>query len=88
MKPRLLSVPLTEEDLEAWVAVLERCPGSLYLDSIACDDRDSLIMLAAQQPIRCPCCGGRFSALESHTGGRVTDIPIRAPPRHHRPRLH
>lgn len=87
MKPRRVeSAPLTDEDQIAWLHTLERCPATpmLYFDSLECDRRDALIMYAAKQPHRCPCCGARFAALESATGRHRTVIHIRA----HRRALH
>lgn len=79
-------VPLTAEDQTAWVHTLERCGKTpmLYFDALESDRRDAMIMLAAQQPVRCPCCGARFGALESTTGPYRTTIHIRV----HRPVLH
>jgi ribosomal protein S27E len=85
MTRRLDPAPLTDEDQVAWVHVLERRADTpmLYFDSLECDRRDALIMSAAQQPVRCPCCGTRFGELESTTGPYRTTIHIRA----HRPVL-
>lgn len=83
MSHRRASAPLTEEDQLAWVHVLERCTSTplLYFGALACDERDALIMYAAQSPSRCDCCGARFAALDTQTGGFSTLIQFRL----HRP---
>jgi hypothetical protein len=73
------SIPLTEDDQIAWVHVLERCPSirHLYINALITDERDALIMYAAQVPGSCECCGARFAALETQTGGLSTWIQYR-----------
>lgn len=83
MSRRTHSTPLTEEDQLAWVHVLRRCTSAplLYFGARPCDERDALIMYAAQTPSRCDCCGERFATLETQTGGFSTWIQVRL----HRP---
>lgn len=85
MSCRTPSAPLTEEDQLAWVQVLERCTSTpwLYFCALTCDQRDANIMYMAQQPGRCDCCGARFAALETQTGGFSTWIQFRL----HRPNV-
>ncbi len=69
---RLESAPLTDDDYWIWV---RRAPHAV--GTIICDRRDAAIMLLAQRPDCCPCCGARYASLQTQTGGFVTVIDIR-----------